>query len=138
MKIGNEITLVKFLKIYYNIPSGKVKYLRHKELRFLLPNIKSVYEDDLEILSRKTATGQYLKIRDCEGAIMYYENPLYKQDEVVLEDFEDNSEFKNAPIYYRFRQYEKQVTGESITYEDEIYGHDGPLSGVPIISLDEI
>lgn len=138
MEISNEITLVKFLKMYYNIPSGKVKYLRHKELRFLLPNIKCVYENDFETLSRKVATGQYLRIRDCEGVIMYYENPLYKQEEVVLEDFENNSEFKNAPLYHRFREYEEQADSENITYEEEIYGYEGPLSGVPRISLDEI
>ena len=108
MKINNQISLAKFLKMYYNISGGKTKYLRHKNLKYFFPELKCIHETDKEIINKNISLGIWLKISDCEGEIMYCQNPFYNQSiDLDTTVFEKSDEFKNALLYHRFRDYEE-------------------------------
>lgn len=124
-----SISLAKFLDLYYNIPWSDAKYLKHKDLKHLIPDLEEVYCDDIYFYNLKLLTGEYIEITDSSKTTICYKNLFYyKHDEIGITgmqlNFESEEEFVNAPMYYRFTQYEN-VTENNYTIidktKDEIY-----------------
>lgn len=106
-----NISLAKFLDLYYNIPWSDAKNLKHKDLKYLIPDLEEVYCDDIYYYNLKLLTGEYLEITDSKKTTICYKNPFYNNGHEIGTtgpsfNFESEEEFVEKPIYYRFTQYE--------------------------------
>lgn len=105
----SEITIIKFLKVYYGMPASKSKYFRHKDLKKLIPELEIANYSDYE-LSKMISCGACLRIKDCEGVTVCYRNPFYV--DVSLENYSFNGieESKRATNF--------EHSGDSYCFEE--------------------
>ena len=114
----DEITIMKFLKLYYRVPASKSKYFRHKDLKKLIPELESIVYSDYDELNKMMSCGICLKIKDCEGMIAYYKNPFYIDVSLENYAFEQTDEFKKSSLYHRFDNYEEQNSSKEVDEYD--------------------
>ena len=77
------ISMSKFLLVYYNLQGEVTRRITHKQLNSILsinnvPNDKIVVDDIL--------SGNVILVRDCEGEVQGYRNPLINRKDFTEEE----------------------------------------------------
>ena len=114
------ISMSKFLLVYYNLQGEVTRRITHKQLNSILsinnvPNDKIVVDDIL--------SGNVILVRDCEGEVQGYRNPLINRkdfteeepleldvtfDEKSYIDIYDLSEYSDYELVGLIKKYKKK------------------------------
>ncbi len=83
MKDNLIISMSKFLYVYYNFEGDVFRKVTHNQINSML-NIGNISND--KIADEDISSGKVILVRDCEGTIQGYKNPLINKKDFTDEE----------------------------------------------------
>lgn len=99
--LDREISMTKFLSLFFGINPAKARHITHKDLRVIYPTLESFSDFEFWKLHSYEDLINYIKVKDKDNKIMYYTKIKVKTNELPIEcsdsEYNDESEL-NALI----------------------------------------
>ena len=84
--IDYDITLVKFLKIYFGVAPAQAKNITHEDAKQLFEPIETLTDNEFWLANKEQNLGtQYIRVKDNNNIIMYYKKLEFCDVDDIME-----------------------------------------------------